>query len=112
MNFSDYWDRLIQFLTTYDVATLSELVQQLDWKLIVRTPLFWLISVPIMCWIVWKRHFRLLLLLASAVSFLALVQVTLPPTGGSIPLDRLLTFVGGCVVLIGLNFYFLFIRGD
>lgn len=112
MNYSSYWDRFLHFLAQYDVATISKLIQGLDWKLMVRTPLFWLISVPVMVWIIWKKHFRLLLLLGSVVAFLFLVQVTLPPKNGTIPLDRLLEFVGGCVVLIGLNFYFLVIRSD
>jgi hypothetical protein len=112
MNVSHYWDRFINFLTHYDMETVTDLIRNLDWAKILHTPLFWIVAIPVFCWVIWKRYFRLLLLVASTCLFLILVQQTLPPSGDAIPLDRLLVFVGGCVVLIGLNFYFLFIRGD
>ncbi|OIP90961.1 MAG: hypothetical protein AUK55_12070 [Syntrophobacteraceae bacterium CG2_30_61_12] len=112
MALSEYWDRFIDFLTRYDVAAIAELIRGLKWDQVIRTPLFWAIVLPFGCWIIWKRRLRILMLLASGFLFVWLVQETLPPTGGAIPLDRLLLFVAGCVVLIGLNFYFLFIRGD
>jgi len=48
----------------------------------------------------------------SLAAFAYLIKVTFPPSGGSIPLDQLLKFIGGTVVLCVLNLYLLFVRID
>ena len=39
-----------------------------------------------------------------------LLQNTLPPPGGTIPLEKVLVFLGGSVVLLAVNVYFLVMR--
>lgn len=106
----EYWKSFVEFLTEYKIEKVSEVVQNLDWKEIIRNPLVWIITLSLMGLIIWKQQFKLLLVLASFVAFVFLIQVALPPGGQSIPLSSLLKFVGGTMALIGINVYFLIIR--
>ncbi len=106
---AQYWRQLLEFLKEYDTERVTRLIRATDWNVLLHRPLFWLITVPLLGWLVWKKYFRMMLLGLSLIAFVVLVQQTLPESG-SVPLDRILAFIGGCLVLIAINFYFLFIR--
>ena len=59
-----------------------------------------------------RKRFKALLLIFSLIAFLYLLQITFPQSAQTVPLDKLLRFIGGCVVLGVLNLYFLFVRQD
>lgn len=105
-----YWKTVVDFLTEYKVEKVSDVLRKLDWSEVLRSPIFWVISLTILGLIVWKQQFKLLILMASLVAFVFLAQFTLPAGGQSIPLTSLLQFVGGTMALLGLNVYFLIIR--
>lgn len=106
------WEMFVNFLVTYDSHKISELMSKLKWEEVLKNPYVWLIGLSSLGYLVYRKAFKTLILIGSAVMFLFLVQATLPTSGQPIPLDELLTFIGGCVVLGVLNLYFLFMRGD
>jgi hypothetical protein len=106
------WEMFVNFLVTYDSHKISDLMSNLNWERVIRNPYVWLIGLSSLGYLVYKKAYKSIILIASVGVFLYLVQVTLPPSGQSIPLDKLLTFIGGCLFLGVLNLYFLFMRGD
>jgi hypothetical protein len=106
------WENFVNFLKENDITTLAQNARSLDWGQVVTNPLFWLVLIVFLAWVVWKKQFKLLLLLASAGAFVFLLQVSLPPSGDKIELNSLIKFLGGAVVIIGLNLYVFLIKGD
>jgi len=106
----NYWEKFVKFLADYDARKIVESVQQLDWNEQLWNPYIWLIGLPLLIYLTWKRKFNILMLAGSFVVFIFLVQNTLPPPGGAIPLDKILIFLGGSVALLGVNVYFLIMR--
>ncbi len=106
------WEAFINFLAAYDSSKIAELLRDLKWREVAANPYVWLIGVPTLGYLLVRKRFKTLMLLFSLVGFLYLVQLALPSSGEHIPLDKLLTFVGGSVALVFVNLYFLFIRGD
>lgn len=109
-NVEHYWKSFLEFLTEYRTEKISEVIRNLDWQELIRNPVVWLVSLTLLGFIVWKQQIKLLIMMASVVAFVFLLQVTLPPTGQAIPLASLLKFVGGTMALLALNVYFLIIR--
>ena len=106
-----FWEKAINFLAIYDSQKLAELIHDLDWQQLLHNPLFWLSATPLLGFLIWKRHFHFLLLMLSLVLLTVLVLNTLPPAGEPIPLNKIVTFIGGSVALVALNLYFLIVRG-
>ncbi len=106
------WEAFINFLATYDSHKISELVHNLKWEDVLANPYVWLIGLSSVGYMVVKKRFKTLVLIFSLVAFLYLVQTTLPSAGETIPLENLLKFIGGSVILGGLNLYLLFVRSD
>ncbi|MGA7875351.1 MAG: hypothetical protein WCA08_06775 [Desulfoferrobacter sp.] len=104
------WEKFVHFLAEYDSQKITETFRQLNWDEVLHKPLFWLIFVPVLGYLLWKRRFHTLLLIFSLVLFVALVLNTLPPAGQPIPLNKILTFIGGSVALVAVNLYFFFVR--
>jgi len=109
LNVKEYWDHLVKFFVAWDFPTILNAVRQLDPKAVIRNPYVWLVGVPILGLLVWKRRFRTLLALGSFVAFLFLAQATISPPGETMPLRDILTFVGGTLGLLVVNLYFLFV---
>ena len=106
------WEALINFLVTYDSHKMSQLLDDLKWEEVLRNPYLWLIGLPVFGYLVFRKRFRTIVLVSSLVAFVYLLQVTFPPSTQTIPLDKLLRFIGGCVVLGVLNLYLLLVRQD
>jgi len=106
------WDAIINFLVTYDSHKMSQLLEGLKWEEVLRNPFVWLIGLPSLAYLLYRNRFKTLIILASLAAFLYLLQITFPPSAQTIPLDKLLRFIGGCVFLAVLNLYFLFVRQD
>jgi hypothetical protein len=106
------WEAFINFLVTYDSHKISELIQKLKWEEVVKNPYLWLIGLPILGVLLVRKSYRILILIFSLAAFLYLVQITFPPSAHTIPLEKLLRFIGGCIFLGLLNLYFLFVRTD
>jgi hypothetical protein len=106
------WEMFIDFLVTYDSQKISQLIEELKFEEVAKNPYVWLIGLPMLGYLAVRKRFRLLLVIFSLVAFLYLLQSTFPPSTQTIPPDRLLRFIGGCVVLGVLNLYFLFVRQD
>jgi hypothetical protein len=105
----DYWDRFLKFLTAWDFPTILNAIRQLDPKEVIRNPIVWLVGLPILGLLIWKRRFRILLAMGSFVVFLFLAQATISPPGETMALKDILMFVGGTLGLLVLNLYFLFV---
>ena len=106
------WEALINFLVTYDSRKMSQLLADLNWEAVLRNPFVWLIGLPILGYLVYRKRFRTIIFISSLAALAYLLQVTFPPSNRTIPLDKLLEFIGGCVVLAVVNLYFLFVRQD
>ena len=106
----DLWEKFIGFLTTYDLRTISEAIRQIQWDEAMGNPMVWLVGVPILGLLIFRKQFRLLIMAASFVIFVYLLHYAMPAPGESIPLSEMLKFLGGCVVLVAVNLYFLFVR--
>lgn len=106
------WDAIVNFLVTYDSRKMSQLLADLKWEEVLRNPLVWLIGLPTLGYMLYRKKFKTLVLIASLAAFLYLLQITFPPSAQTIPLESLLRFIGGSVFLCVLNLYFLFVRQD
>jgi hypothetical protein len=106
------FEQIKKFLREYDVQTLQELLRNVDWQETLRTPEVWFIGVPVLALLVWKRKYRLMLLLASVVVFTFLLPLAMPATGEPLSVEKLLMFLGFSLALVLLNLYFLFVRRD
>jgi hypothetical protein len=106
------WETFIDFLVTYDSHKISQWVEELKMEEVLRNPYVWLIGLSILGYLIVKKRFKALLLIFSLVAFLYLLQITFPQSAQTIPLEKLLRFISGCVVLAVLNLYFLFVRQD
>ncbi len=106
----EYWDRIIKFFAVWDFPTILQALRQLDPKEVARNPLVWAIGVPVLALMVWRKMFRVLLLLCSFGLFLLLLQATVGSPGEGMPLRDVLSFVGGSLVLLVVNLYFLLMR--
>lgn len=106
------WEKIVTFLKENDIHTIGQTMQGLNWGDILKNPFFWLVALPLSGWIVWKKQFKLLILAGSFVAFTFVFQYALPSAGQEIGLPQLLKFLGGAVVIIGINIYFFFIRQD
>jgi hypothetical protein len=84
----------------------------MKWEEVLTNPYVWLVSLPLVGYMLWKKRFKTLVLLSSLAAFLYLVKVTFPPSETSVPLDRLLKFIGGTVALCVLNLYLVFVRSE
>jgi len=105
------WQAFISFLAEYDSRKIATILQAMDWQEVLKDPRVWCAGVPALAYLLWKRHFHALLLLVSLALFVMLVMNTLPGPGQSIPLNKILTFIGGSVALVGVNLYFFLVRG-
>jgi hypothetical protein len=106
------WEAFINFLTTYDSRRVSRLFDEMKWEEVLANPYVWLIGLPLLGYMLWKKRFKTIILLFSLAAFLYLIKATFPPSDASVPLDRLLKFIGGTVALCVLNLYLLFVRTD
>jgi hypothetical protein len=106
------WEAFINFLVTYDSHKISLLIDELKWEEVLRNPYVWVIGLPLLGYLLIKKRFKALMFIFSLVAFLYLLQITFPQSAQTIPLEKLLRFIGGCVALGVLNLYFLFVRQD
>ncbi|MCE5334189.1 MAG: hypothetical protein LLG06_06335 [Desulfobacteraceae bacterium] len=106
----EYLQRILNFLAENDFQKLLESVRGLNWIDVVQSLYFWLIGVPIIIALLWRKKTKTLVALVTAVLFVILIQYTLGAPGEQMPLKDLLAFFGGAVALIGIYLYFLFIR--
>jgi hypothetical protein len=106
------WKAFIDFLITYDSHKISQLFDKLKWEEVLTNPYVWLIGLPSLGYMLWKKRFRTLILFLSLAAFLYLIKATFPSSGEAVPLDKLLKFIGGTVALCVLNLYLLFVRAD
>lgn len=106
------WETVINFLVTYDSHKISKLIDELKWEDVLLNPYVWMIALPMLGYLLIKGRHRTLVLIFSLVAFLYLLQITFPQSAQTIPLDKLLRFIGGCVCLGILNLYFWFVRQE
>jgi hypothetical protein len=106
------WEAFINFLITYDSHKISQLFDKLKWEEVLTNPYVWLIGLPSLGYMLWKKRFKTLILLLSLAAFVYLIKATFPPSGETVPLDKLLKFIGGTVALCVLNLYLLVVRAD
>jgi|PlaIllAssembly_1097288.scaffolds.fasta_scaffold1059867_2 hypothetical protein len=106
------FESLKKFLLEWDLLKVQEAVRDLDWGKVLATPAVWLVSVPVLGYMVWKRKFRMMLLLASLLVFTLMLPQMMPADGETIPFSKLILFLGGTLALVLINLYFLFVRRD
>lgn len=106
----EFFSDFVGFLAHYDFQTFMDMVRTLDWWKLAANPYLWGMVLVVMGLAIWKRQLELLILVVSIFLFLALAQHSIPPAGQTISLDKILEFMVGSAVLIGVNVYFLIIR--
>jgi hypothetical protein len=106
----DMWTAFLKFLSEYDISKISEVIGQTKWSDVASHPMTWVIGIPLLGLVFWKKWYRSLMLAVSFVALILLLQYSSPGSGQEMSLEKLLTFLGGAVVLIGINAYFLLIR--
>ena len=106
------WEAFINFLVTYDSHKMSQLFAALKWEDVFGNPYVWLIGLPLLGYMLYRKRFKTLVFVFSLAALIYLWQITFPPSNQTIPLDKLLKFIGGCVFLGLLNLYLLFVRQD
>lgn len=104
------WQGFVGFLTDNDSSTVMESIRKIDYNELLGSPLFWFISIVLLALAIWRKQVKLMLLAASAVCFVFLLQNVLPTSGQTLSLDGLLKFGGGTLAIVGVNFYFLLVR--
>lgn len=106
----EYWEHFVSFLKKYDAAHIMEILREADWNSILTNPLAWIATFFLFGVMIWKKQLKMLVFVCSMAAFVALLQTTLPPSGESMELSRILQFIGGSALLAGVNLYFLFVR--
>lgn len=106
------WESITAFLATHDLQKVSSLLKALEWQDLLQHPAYGVAGLVLIAYLVVKKRLKTIMVLCSLLLFLALLQHTVPAPGESVPLSRLLTFVGGSALIAGVNLYFLLIRGD
>ncbi|HOV84755.1 MAG TPA: hypothetical protein PLM79_00210 [Syntrophobacteraceae bacterium] len=104
------WQEFVRFLSEYDVTKIMDMIARVDWQKALSSPFTWLVLVPVLGYLILRRHFRILLVSASVVVFLVFVQTRLPAAGEAIPVSKLMEFLGVAVLIIAVNIYYLFMR--
>ena len=107
---SEYWNALTDFITKNDFRAVMEKAQHFDWAVILKSFYFWLITLPILGYLLKTRKWRILIFMVTFGLFLVLVKNVIPPPGQAIPLHSVLVFIGGALGLVVINIYFLFMR--
>jgi hypothetical protein len=102
--------RIYDFLAAHDFPTILESLRKIEWSQAARSPYLWLIALPIAICLIWTKKYKLITALVSFFLFLLLIQKTLTPASGTLPLDDLLIFLSGAVLLVGINFYLIFVK--
>jgi hypothetical protein len=106
----EYWQKFCNFLSTNDFPTLLESIRKIKWGEFIKSPVAWLVILPIIIVLLWTKSFKIIGALASFAAFLLLLQYTLPPMGDKIPLHDLVIFCGGAFGLVFFNLYIFFIK--
>jgi len=104
------WQEVVRFLTEYDLNKIMDILSGVDRQEVLLSPFTWLVSVPLLVYLIVRRHYRILLVGISAAVFVFFLQTRFPPAGETIPLSKLLEFLGVAIGIIGVNVYLLFIR--
>ncbi|MGC8494842.1 MAG: hypothetical protein ACP5SH_24225 [Syntrophobacteraceae bacterium] len=99
-----------KFLASHDLPTVLRELHKVNLAVVAKNPYTWLVTVPIVVSLLWKKKFKLIIALVSAFLFLVLAQNTLASSGTRVHLQDVLLFVGGTTALLGVNLYMLFIR--
>jgi len=107
---SELFHSIHNFLVNHDFPTLIIALRGLDWTEVARSGYTWLIVVPTVTFLLWTKRIKTTVALVSVFFFVLLIQKTLSPATGSLALNDLVTFLGGAVVIIGINLYMVFIR--
>lgn len=106
----EIWDSFLKMLTEYNMGRVLDLLRQVNWYDMLVSPWAWIVAIPFLVLVLWKRQLRLLVLGVSFALFVWLLQNSLPAAGQPMPLSQLLEFIAGTGALVGVNLYFLFIR--
>jgi len=104
------WQEFVRFLSEYDLTKILDMIARVDWQKVLLSPFTWLVLIPVLGYLILRRHFRILLVSASVGVFLFFVQTRIPPAGEAIPISKLMEFLGVAVLIIAINLYFLFLR--
>lgn len=105
-----FWAGFIHFLKEYDSNKIAAVLREIDWAALARNPAAWIVGVPLVILMIWKKQVKLMVLGISMVLFMVLLQHTLAPPGESMSLEKLVQFIGGSIALAGVNLYFFFMR--
>lgn len=105
-----FWEGFVHFLKEYDSNKIAAVLREIDWAALAGNPAAWIVGVPLILLMIWKKQVKLMVLGISMVLFMVLLQHTLAPPGESMSLEKLVQFIGGAIALAGVNLYFLFMR--
>jgi hypothetical protein len=106
------FQRVVNFLAEHDIHKIGSMIHQIDWQEQLLNPELYLVSLPLMTLLLWKRKFRLILAMFSLGLFIYLLPFVLPQGNDYVPLRKLVIFAVVTLVLVVINLYFLLIRRD
>lgn len=106
----EMFSKIMGFLAQYDFATVMKIVRELKMEQVLRNPVVWLVTIPIVAFCVVRRQYKILVVGVSFLLLLFLISYTVPQGDDTMSAEKLVTFVGGMIGLIGVNFYLLFVR--
>lgn len=107
---NEFLQRMFNFFVVNDFPTLLESIRHMKWGDVAKTPLLWLIGIPVLIALLWTKSYKLITALASLAALVVLLHYTLPPAGDKIPLHDLVIFSVGALALALLNLYLFFVR--
>ncbi|MDR3554098.1 MAG: hypothetical protein P4L55_05040 [Syntrophobacteraceae bacterium] len=101
---------IYNFMASHDLTTVIQQISTVKLSVIAKSPLAWLIGLPIFTYFLWTKKIKAMVGIVSFFAFALLAQNTVMQTGNELNLQDVVVFVGGTAVLIALNLYLLFVR--
>lgn len=102
-------DKAQQVLSPFETENIIRFVKELTFKTVINNPWILALLVVVFFFAVIKRSKFVLLFLFTLLSFMALVQYTLPQAG-ELNVTTFLPFAFGCLGIGAVLIYFIFIK--
>jgi hypothetical protein len=104
--FSQLWE----FIKTYDILKILQIIRSINWIELAKSPITWAVVAVALLVIVLTKRYKYIIVLLSVVAFAFLIDKTLPTQLENVELKNIVGFFVGAVVIVGIDFYLLFIR--
>ncbi|MGC8719133.1 MAG: hypothetical protein ACP5TY_03885 [Thermodesulforhabdaceae bacterium] len=107
---SKFFSQLWEFIKTYNVSKILELIHSINWIELAKSPITWAVAAVVLAVIVLTKRYRYIIVALSVVAFAFLVDKTLPTQLENVELKNILGFFTGTVAIVAIDFYLLFVK--